>query len=357
MSMDDIFVRLGPLPVRLSSDDAEFLGYAGSHFEPVTAGPSERPGVEATFTRGACEEEKRARAGYERIGRGIFSNGRVVLWNSVPYFPGLTMTFRLEDGTLAVDAWHDPPSSMTGTAKRFVKAIYGRAEGKSVFFFELLYYLAYYPAFRMLLDRGIYPLHGGGIEARGRRIVVAGAQGTGKSTLISNLLLESGSRFLSDNIILFDRGKVYSCHEPLRLDTEMLGSKPRLQEMIGRIDLDVPLGRTAGNVSREKYLESMEPEIFMIPRISRSATSLTPCTAEEFIRKSIYFNSLADEVRSFDIFASVVGQAFPPEAPPCGAAETLGSLIEGRKVYDLGIGYGEDPAETARIFMESLNDE
>jgi hypothetical protein len=116
----------------------------------------------------------------------------------------------------------------------------------------------------------------------------------------------------------------------------------------------VPLGRTAGNIRRERYTGSMEPDIFVIPRISREATSLDPCTKEEFIRKAMYFNILADEVRSFDSFDSVLGQVFPPKTPPGDRAGTLGELLEGKELYELGIGYGEDPAVTARTFIELI---
>ncbi len=355
--MDDIHIKLGSLPVRISSDDGDFLEYTLSHFAPVTIDPPARCAVEARFTRGPCEEEQTALARYDRIGRGIYTDGKTVIWNTVPYFPAMTMSFLFEGETLAVRAYQNTSGSMKSTVKNLVRAIYGQSESRSVFYFELLYYLVYYPVFRMLSDRGIHALHGGGIEAREKRIVVVGAQGTGKSTLIANLLAGSGSRFLSDNIILFDSRRVYSCHEPVRLDTGMLDNDPLLREMVSKIDLDVPLGRTAGNVRRESYIESMEPDIFIIPRITRSATSLEPCTKEDVVRKALYFNSLADEVRSFDIFASVLGQVFPPKLPPCSGAEALSALLEGRELYELGIGYGEDPGVTARAFIESVTNE
>jgi hypothetical protein len=85
--MDDIHIKLGSIPVRISSDDGNFIDYALSHFAPVTTGPPGRCLVEARFTRGSCEEEKAAFSRYDRIGRGIYTDGKSVIWNSVPYFP------------------------------------------------------------------------------------------------------------------------------------------------------------------------------------------------------------------------------------------------------------------------------
>ena len=88
--MDDIHIKIGPVPVRISSDDGDFLEYALSHFAPVAIDPPGRCPVEALFTRGACEEETTALSRYDRIGRGIYTDGQSVVWNSVPWFPGLT---------------------------------------------------------------------------------------------------------------------------------------------------------------------------------------------------------------------------------------------------------------------------
>jgi hypothetical protein len=351
--MDHIHIKLGSIPIRIRSDDREFLEYTLDHFAPAVIDSTERYSVDLEFARGALDVLG-SFSRHDLIGRGIYSDGQSVIWDSVPYFPGLTMGLKFENGTLSVKASHTPPRSINNTAKKFVRAILGRMESKSVFYFELLYYVVYYPVFRVLLDRGIHPLHGGGVEVGGRRVVVAGAQGTGKSTLIANLLAEPGSRFLSDNIVLFDAERVYSCHEPIRLDTNMLKAKPALQGMLDKIDLDVPLGRTAVNLQRKSCVEEMEPDIFIIPRIFHSATTLDPCTKTDAIRKVRCFNSLADEVRSFEVFSSVLGQVFPPHVPPCHDLETLDRLLEGRELYELGIRFGEDPEETARNLIEMI---
>lgn len=352
--MADLQIELGHVPVRISSDDGEFIAYARGHFGPAVRDAPGSGAVETSFVRGSVGDEKALLSRFDRIGRGIYTDGELVVWTEVPYFPGLSISVRRDGSILVVEARQAPRSAVGGGIRRLAGALRGRSRSRSVFYFELLYHLVYYPVFRTLLDRGVHVLHGGGVEVRGRRVVIVGAQGTGKSTLIANLLVEDGARFLSDNIVLYDRERVYSCHEPVRLDSGMLASMPALRGLVDPVDLEVPLGRTACTVRAEALIHSMEPDVFVVPRMSRAATDLVPCRRESVVRKARCFNTLADEVRTSELFGSVIGQVFPPLHGCVHEIETLGGLLEGARLYEMNIRYGEDPAMTARRFIETV---
>lgn len=354
MIMTELHVEVGSIPVRISSDDGEFIDYARGHFGPAVRESLRAFAVETSFLRGKIEDEGTLISRFDRIGRDTYTDGDLVLWMAVPYFPGLAISVRRGKDTLFVEAIHAPGGGIGNRLRKIASTLRGGHRSRSVFYFELLYHLVYYPVFRVLLDRGVHVLHGGGVEVGGRRVVIVGAQGTGKSTLIANLLVKAGSRFLSDNIIFFDRTRVFSCHEPIRLDSRMIASMPALRDLVEPIDLDVPLGRTACTVRAETVLDSMEPDDVIVPRMSRAATGLVPCPKESVIRKARCFNALADEVRTFELFGSVIGQVFPSRYGCAHEIETLDRLLEGARLFEMNIRYGEDPVQTARIFIDAV---
>ena len=354
--MDAVQLRLASMPLRIRSNDDDFLIYSRNHFKPVILDAPEPPVIEVNFTLVDFDkEENRLLSGFDKVGRGIFTDGETVTWCSVPFFPGLTVTFSRSDNRWVVDARYRPVRTLRNRLKTVVNSLSGWAESKTVFYFELLYQLVYYPAFWVCLDRGVHVLHGGGIEAGGRRIVIAGAQGTGKSTLIAHLLADSGSKFMSDNMLLFDNDRVLACHEPIRIEDRLLETVPGLGEKLAKLELDVPLGRTAYNVRSDACIESMVPEVFIVPRMSGAETHLTPTTRESVVSDIFCFNKLADEVRSFDIFSSVLRQVFPTRSQPGQELKVLHELLEGKRLYKMNIKHGENPLETARALLQAVS--
>ena len=334
--------------VRVQSNDGRFVRYARQHFAPILLEGALEPEITISFTR-----ERRSRAptdflsDHEKVCRGVYVNEREIVWSEVPYLEGLRMTFSRAEGNMDVAAAYAPSASLKRTIWKMALAVVGRAGSPNRFYFELMYNLVYYPVFWRLRKRSIFLMHGGGVAIDGAGVVIVGAQGTGKSTLIAQLLARPGSAFISDNLILFDPWRVYSCHEPLRIDMRMLSRMPHMSDLLERIDVPVPLGRTAFNVARSKRCEETVPAIFIVPRMSRAETSLRPVPKETVIERIRCFNTLADEVRSFEVFASVLCPASP--SPGAREAETraLESLLGAARCYEMNIKYGEHPGETA----------
>ena len=339
---------------RVRSNDAAFVRYTRAHFGPVLVeGPGE-PEINISFLRGEKGPPPDLRSGYDKVCRGVYAGERGVVWNDVPFLPGLRVTFPAAGERMSVEAIYAPPRSMLRSLKRTALRLAGHAAPRELFYFEIMYNLVYYPVFWRLRRRGIFPMHGAGIVTGERAIVVAGAQGTGKSTLVAQLLAGGGSAFLSDNILLRDRDRVYPCHEPLRIDTGMLARMPHLETLLEPLDVPVPLGRRAFNVARRVYRESAAPDVVLVPRMSRAATGLRPIAREAVMDRMREFNMLADEVRSFEVFASVLGAATGAAGVRDEDTRALEALLSHARCFELTIRYGEHPAETAAALEAAL---
>jgi len=353
-TMDSCEIVLCGARTLIRSSDEAFVRYARCHFAPVLAeGPGE-PEIEISFLRDDPGEPPDLRADYDKVCRGVYAGGKGVVWNDVPFLPGLRMTFARSGERMIVEAVYAPPRSTLRSLKRAALRLAGRAAPRERFYFEIMYNLVYYPVFWRLRRRGIFPMHGAGIAALGRAIVVAGAQGTGKSTLVAGLLAGGDSSFLSDNILLYDRDRVYPCHEPLRIDTETLARMPRLETMLDPVDVPVPLGRRAFNVARRFYLESASPDVVLVPRLSRGATGLRPIARGAVMDRVREFNTLADEIRSFDVFASVLGAGTGAAGVRGEETRALDALLSRARCFELTMRYGEHPAETAAALETAL---
>lgn len=346
--MQALDIVICSMRVRVRSNDDRFVRYARAHFAPVLAEGAFEPDVAVTFMRepgGGAPVD--LMAGHVKICRGVHANEREIVWSEVPYLEGLRMTFARTGDVMDVASSYAPPASLSRTLKKAARALVGRAVSPNRFYFELMYNLVYYPVFWRLRARSIFPMHGGAVAVDGTGVVVVGAQGTGKSTLIAQLLARPGSAFVSDNILLFDPWRVYACHEPLRIDERMLARMPHLGGLLERVDVPVPLGRVAYNVARGRCRGEAVPAIVVVPKMSRAETSLQPLPKETVIERIRCFNTLADEVRSFEVFASVLCPALG--APGTREAETraLEALLGPARCYEMNIRYGEHPAETA----------
>ena len=85
-------------------------------------------------------------------------------------------------------------------------------------FFAFTYPILYYPVFWYLeyfLSRHI--LHASAIEFDNKSIVVCGLEGIGKTSLALLFLEKQESCLLSDNLVFYDKKKIYPCYELIRI--------------------------------------------------------------------------------------------------------------------------------------------
>jgi len=180
-------------------------------------------------------------------------------------------------------------------------------------------------------------------------------RGTGKSTIIANMFPRPDMSFLSDNIVLYDSERIYSCYEPLRIDGALLTSVQGLGDYLEEISLDVPLGRKAYSVRKSACIDSIEPSIFVLPKMSHQEPSLNPVDEATLLSKALCFNVLADEVRSFEIFDAVMRQLGTPGSGFYIEIPVLQKLLGGAKCFELNIQYGGPIEGTVTKFLEVLS--
>lgn len=352
--MESLDIVICGARVRIASNEASFVRYARGHFAPVLAEGAGERALEVAFLAGERGAPAGFEHGYERVCRGVWSGPRDVVWEEVPFLPGMRIRMKRGSVPLAIEAAYAPPASPRRALAKTARALAGRAAPRERFYFEIMYHLVYYPLFYLLRGRGIPPMHAGAAVAGGRCIVVAGAQGTGKSTLIAQMLARSGSAFLSDNILLHDGERVYPCHEPLRLDTGMLARMPHLEGLLEPLAVPVPLGRRAFNVARRAYGAPAPPDVVIVPRLSDAPTALRPIAPGAVVDRVRSFDALADEVRSFDVFAAAFDAGDGAAGATAGRARALEALAGRARCFELVVRRGEDPAGTAAALEAAL---
>lgn len=341
--------------VRVRSNEDAFIRYARAHFAPALAEGAGESELDVAFLAGERGAPAGFESGYERVCRGVWAGPRDVVWEEVPFLPGMRIRMTRASGRVEIEAAYAPPSSPLRSLKRTALVLAGRAAPRERFYFEIMYQLVYYPLFYLLRRRAIFPMHAGAAVVDGRCVVVAGAQGTGKSTLVAQLLARGGSAFLSDNILLHDRERVYPCHEPLRLDTGMLARMTHLAGLLEPLDVPVPLGRRAFNVARRAYGESASPDVVIVPRLSAAATALRPLSPGAVVDRVRSFDVLADEIRSFEVFAAAFDAGTGAAGGLAERMRALEALVGRGRCFEMAIRRGEDPAETAAALEAALD--
>ncbi len=85
-------------------------------------------------------------------------------------------------------------------------------------FFNLTYHLVYYPLFWYLeYARDTHILHASALMVNKKGIAICGMANIGKTSLSLKFLQEKDARFLSDNLVFFDKDSMYPCYELVRI--------------------------------------------------------------------------------------------------------------------------------------------
>lgn len=168
----------------------------------------------------------------------------------------------------------------------------------------LTYYMIYYPILYALEKNNIHPLHASAILYKDHGIVIPGLPGVGKSTLSFAFLAEKNAKFISDNILLYDKSSVYSFFEPLKLDKNAMTLININKDVFVNIGSDSYYDREAYRVNMSSSLDSVRPEILLIP-VRSNKTVLTPISAQQATQFSIDFNNIAGEINSYLSYSSI----------------------------------------------------
>ncbi len=256
--------RILETAIKIDSDDSEFLSYLHSTLSGYRDTEGEDTDISSSF---AWQEELlkknplslRRDSSSESIGANIIlsRNENNIRFLKKIHGRRLKLEFTLKDGRLHQELF---------SHRKRLKELLDRLKNKTkcLHFFELSYFLLYYPLFWYLESfRDIHPLHASCVDTPGGSILMAGLPGSGKTVTSLSLWKKKGSALVSDNIVLYDGKKVYSCPEPIRLhgDGASLVGGGKLEE------LDV--GASKGfYIVREGRAEDASPAVFLLMGLS-----------------------------------------------------------------------------------------
>jgi hypothetical protein len=201
--------------------------------------------------------------------------------------------------------------------------------------------MVYYPAFWWLERQGLFPLHAAAVDLAGTGIVLCGLPGCGKSTLSLALLSLPEARLLSDNIIFFDRERVFSCPEPVLVDNrslELIGKVGSLLHPLGRRHV---YGRAWCHVPPDHLVDQTIPRLLLFVGLGQQSR-LRPLSYQEALQRFTAVNWIALEMRRYLVYRSVLG-LLSPESLHCGQGDEsiLRVLHDQGHCYELTVGWGD----------------
>ncbi len=211
----------------------------------------------------------------------------------------------------------------------------------------LTYYFVYYPVLYHLERYNISPLHASAVEAGGRKILMPGLPGVGKSTLCLAFLAQEHAKFLSDNIVLYDTKNVYSFFEPLKLDRYGMSLIDFDTDLLVKVGSDSYYDRDSFRVKDEYVTESMRPDVLLIP-IRSSETSLIPISGQEATQLNCDFNNIAGELNAYLSYSSIQNLCHKNAGLALDRIERLRVLCDSLSCYIFCIKSGQHLSDVLR---------
>jgi hypothetical protein len=174
--------------------------------------------------------------------------------------------------------------------------------------------LIQFPAMWRAVLRGRAPLHAPACTAGPRTVLLTGASGVGKSTLIAQEV-EAGGRAVSDNVVVTDGHTVWGLVEPMRSEG---GSGRRM-----------PHGRRETNLAGR--VPMLRPDhLVVLRRGHRLSGNVRPCDPAKAARVLVTSTYMAGELRRFWSFAATLAAVTdlgPPHPPVARRARDLADSL------------------------------
>jgi hypothetical protein len=361
-----VIIRIQDTRIEFSSNCELLKAFARSHFDQEEF----IPGNSATRSVAQPEAEleshlewiegvppgkpyQEVSVGKLRLDRDIEIGHGQIAWSRIDDFSDLRLRFELAANRLRLSGQHFFYLSRTPLRNRIKKTWHRNTlsvlrEGR---FSTILYYMIYYPSFWLLQSRGLFPLHAGAVDVAGTGMVFCGFPGCGKSTLSLALLALPGSKLLSDNIIFYDKEKVFSCPEPVLADKrslELLDGAGSLLHSLGR---QHGYGRSWHRVDPHRLAYETTPRLFFFVGLGQK-TTIRPLSGEEAWQRFDSSNWVAKEIRRYLVYRSVLG-FLRPESLQRDGRPAMRALQNQGKCYELTVGWG-DGVQKARDLVHTL---
>jgi hypothetical protein len=268
-----------------------------------------------------------------------------IAWSRIDDFTDLRLRFLREGDRLRLTGQHFFSLSRTLLRNQIKKTWY--RSSLSLFrqqrFSTILYYMIYYPSFWALECQGLFPLHAGAVDLAGTGIVFCGFPGCGKSTLSLGLLALPEARLLSDNIIFFDREKVFSCPEPVLADERSLKLVANAGSLLRSLGRQHGYGRSWHHVDSVRLVAQTIPRLFLFVGLGHK-TTLRRLSGEEACQRCASANLIAKEIRRYLVYRSVLS-LLNTESLRQDDMSTMRALFGQGECYELTVGWGDGVQE------------
>lgn len=268
--MKSVLIDFNGVTIKFSTNFESYQKYFNAYFKQIIpqGGSAEKYDIEiifdwTEFPLSRLAENVKKQAGVARVGANMFlGEGHVSAVRKIDRRWKILFDVQQVSGALSVNAYFQRKKF-----KDFFR--FGPfSQPAHEFFFNLTYYIFYYPVFWYLASqRGMFPLHASALDLNGKGVVICGLEGIGKTSLGLKFLKDSpGSALLSDNLIFFGQENIYPCYELVRMHA---GEKDSLWiKDFERIEsLNIRKG-----FFRPKYLPSrqgIKPEVVIFPEFSQ----------------------------------------------------------------------------------------
>ncbi len=358
--LSSVIVQIQGVRVNFSSDSAPLIAFVRTHFAerehvaealgtpPFLNGRNGQSEIEARveWLEGSPPEahDTAVPPGKIRLDRDIEIGKGEMVWSRIDDFLDLHLHFFLAENHLRLQGQYFFALSRSPLRNQLKKTWHRKQLPtlRAKRFSTILYYMAYYPAFWWLEHKGLFPLHAAAVELDGRGVVLCGLPGCGKSTLSLALLALPGARLLSDNIIFFDREKVFRCPEPVLVDSRslrLIGEAASVLQPLGR---NHAFGRAWAHVVPGRLVDQTNPRVFLFVGLGHQS-SLRPLSYQEAYQRFSSVNWIAQEMRRYLVYRSVLGLVRPDGShQEHGGEHVVSTLLGQGQCYEFTVGWGDD---------------
>ena len=287
---------------------------------------------------------------YRRISRNIWLSKSSVFISEIERFPGLKLEAKIEEGRFYVNAFLVDKNQ--SVLRKMISHLISKENYKDYKFIGLLYYIIFIPFFYYLERfRNLFLLHASAIKYHEKGVILSGLGGIGKSTFSLGTLLLKGCTFISDNLIFYDYQNIYSCPEPIALDTRSIDILKDVTNLLIPKRFEFTHGRMLYKIKQEAISSEAIPKYLFWLQCGNE-NKILPLDKDTCIRHLSNINLLAKEVREYYILAAAFDLVLPKSLSRNSYGKTLTSLLSSVDCFVLQFKPGDD-LET--VFNKTLN--
>jgi hypothetical protein len=331
----ELKLTIQDIKIRVSTNNLAYYNYLRLHFSKVIVAEYDggcdleiNAGWKSDFW-GKNPPRLETSEGMSAIGANTFlGDGHIATLRKIGRKRKVWLSYTLEKGKLRLNAFSHIKTFKDSLRYNILK------QPQESYFFELTYPLIYYPLFWYIeYFKNIHVMHASAVSISNKCVLICGLEGIGKTSLSLSLAKEKGSYLFSDNLIFYDKEKVYPCYEPIRINRNddksvwEYGFK-KINEFRTLKDFYEPL-------FFNRALNG-KPSIIIIPCFNRTFF-IRESSAAIFANRIMNINQLTAELGNYNEYASVMNMLVPEFNIWDKRREALSHILDSARCYEIGM--------------------